>query len=244
MKIKIYKITNKINNKVYIGQTSRPLKKRLWDHITKANRGLKRKFHLAISELGKENFEIEEIAETDSKEVANEIELNMMKMFDSIENGYNTYLQTAGSNNRGSSNGMAGKFGAKNTTSRSIIAVYYDDSITEWESMSLFCEANPECDVRNVQAVAAGRRSTANNFTFFYKKDFSEEKVKEKREKAAFQKRVTLLDENGNLIKHFKDLDSAAEETKISKCTIRYRIKKNNKNEDKSYFVYDLKIFK
>lgn len=240
----IYKITNSCNEKVYIGQTTRTLKKRLYDHFSKANKGLKRKLHVAISELGKENFEIKEIAKTYDKKIADFLELEMIKKYDSIENGYNTYFQAGGSSNRGSSNGMSGKTGVMNTCSRPIIAVYYDDTITEWESMNLFCKANPECDIRNVQAVAAGKRPVVNYFTIFYKEEFSEKKVKEKREKSPQQKRVTLLDKNGVLIKHFKSLDEATKETKISKAAIRYRIEKENKNEDGSYFVYDLKIFK
>ena len=244
MDVKVYKITNKINEKVYIGQTTRTLKKRLWDHISKANKGLQRKFHIAIAEFGKENFEIEELALVHSKEVADKLELDFITKFDSIKNGYNSYLQAAGSANRGTLNGMAGKNGSLNVTSRPIVVVYYDDTITEWESMSMFCDAKKECDIRNVQAVAAGRRATTNHYVIFYKEDFSEEKVIEKRLKSSFQRRITLLNKNGGLIKHFKNIEEASNHSKTHKQTVSRRIKKNIKNEDESYFVYDFKIFK
>ena len=105
--ITIYKITNSCNEKVYIGQTTRQLKIRLYDHISKANKGLKRKFHIAISELGKEKFEITEIAKLYDKKTADLLELELIKEYDSIKNGYNTYFQAGGSSNRGSSNGMS-----------------------------------------------------------------------------------------------------------------------------------------
>lgn len=244
MEIMIYKITNSCNDKIYIGQTTQSLKKRLYNHVTKANSGMQRKFHKAIAELGKENFKIEQLIIATTKEAADKLETFFMKHFDAINNGYNTIDRAAGSFNRGADNGMAGKTGNSNPCSRPIIAVYYDDTITEWESMSLFCEANKECDVRNVQAVAAGKRAVANNFVIFYKEEFSEEKVKEKREKSLFQRRVTLLDKDKNLIKHFRTLEEASKETGVLKSTLSRRIKKGNKNEDGSYFVYDLKIFK
>lgn len=245
MKIIVYKITNEENNKVYIGQTTRSLKKRLYDHITKSNNGMQRKFHKAISDIGKEKFKISQICECTNNEIANILELYFIKKYNSIIEGYNTNMQSIISDsNRGIKNGMYGKIGKKSIIARPIIAIKYDDTISEWDSMNLFCNENKECDVRNVQAVAAGKRSICSNYCFFYSEEYTEEKLIEKRSKSAFSRRVTLLDKDNNLIKHFKNLDEAALETNISKHAISYRIKNKNKNENESYFVYDFKIFK
>ena len=62
----IYKITNTINNKVYIGQTSFSLDKRLKEHIQDAKKHLlNRPLYSAFNKYGVENFQIELIEETD-----------------------------------------------------------------------------------------------------------------------------------------------------------------------------------
>ena len=70
----IYKITNLVNGKIYIGQTNRPIKKRLSAHINSARHGSWYAIHKAIRKYGPENFEIQEIDFAESKEEMNEKE--------------------------------------------------------------------------------------------------------------------------------------------------------------------------
>lgn len=55
----IYKIWNDVNDKVYVGQTTRNVEHRLKEHIYSAN-GKKPRYmqilHLAIKEIGPEHF--------------------------------------------------------------------------------------------------------------------------------------------------------------------------------------------
>lgn len=55
----VYKITNKLNNKVYIGITSKGISARWKDHLWNAEHGCPFKLHNAIRKYGKENFAIE-----------------------------------------------------------------------------------------------------------------------------------------------------------------------------------------
>ena len=56
----IYKIINKINNKVYIGQSIRPIEQRFQRHINDAiNNTLDTHLARAIRKYGKDNFSIE-----------------------------------------------------------------------------------------------------------------------------------------------------------------------------------------
>lgn len=87
----IYKVTNKLNKKVYIGQTKQKLKKRKEQHIYCAKRlnEYKSHFHSAIIKYGTDNFQWEQIDCAESKEELNKKEIEYIKKFDSINNGYN-----------------------------------------------------------------------------------------------------------------------------------------------------------
>ena len=89
---KIYLITNKLNNKKYIGQTKQKLKSRFNGHKTKANKGSKIAFHNAIRKYGIENFEIILLEENiDNVETSNEREIQLIKEYNTLlPNGYNT----------------------------------------------------------------------------------------------------------------------------------------------------------
>ncbi len=85
----IYKITNKINGKVYIGQTSRTLNARWMQHIRNAKKGVKTKFYNALRKYGAENFTVEVLCRAYSKEQLNDLEIYYIHKYDSINTGYN-----------------------------------------------------------------------------------------------------------------------------------------------------------
>lgn len=93
---KIYKITNLINGKIYIGQTTKSLKRRFDHHFSESFRGSKyhfnMKLHVAMREFGKENFCIELIEIVNSKKMAEEREHYWIETLHSQEEkiGYNT----------------------------------------------------------------------------------------------------------------------------------------------------------
>lgn len=86
----IYKITNIQNNKVYIGQSIRPINQRFQRHINDAlNNILDTHFARAIRKYDKENFIIEEIDIANTQEELNEKEQYWIKYYNSVIDGYN-----------------------------------------------------------------------------------------------------------------------------------------------------------
>ena len=73
---RIYKITNKIDDMVYIGSTVKPLVKRLGDHMYEYNRGTKFNLYDHFRKIGVENFEMELL---DFKQVRNMNELHRLE---------------------------------------------------------------------------------------------------------------------------------------------------------------------
>ncbi len=86
----IYKITNLQNNKVYIGQTIRPIQQRFSRHISDAmNNVLDTHLARAIRYYQPENFIIEQIDTAETQEELNLKEQQWIRYYNSIENGYN-----------------------------------------------------------------------------------------------------------------------------------------------------------
>lgn len=86
----IYKITNKVNGKIYIGQTIQKIKNRFYQHCAKSTSEevLKMSIHKAILKYGKHNFTIEVIEEINQEDL-NERERHWIQFYNSYEEGYN-----------------------------------------------------------------------------------------------------------------------------------------------------------
>lgn len=82
----IYKITNSINNKVYIGQSNNPIR-RYKEHITEAAKTDTVGLYAAMRKYGINNFKIEIIEGPVNN--YNEREIYWIKQYDSFNNGYN-----------------------------------------------------------------------------------------------------------------------------------------------------------
>jgi group I intron endonuclease len=82
----IYKITNLINGKLYIGQTWQALSRRFSQHCTGT---ACIKLRRAIEKYGRDNFQIEPLTIVHSQENADYWEDYFIKQFDAIVTGYN-----------------------------------------------------------------------------------------------------------------------------------------------------------
>lgn len=86
----IYKITNKVNNKIYIGQTRRTIEERWREHLSRISQKSNTYLYNAIRKYGKENFVIEKIEECQDDEIDKK-EIFYIEKFESFnkEKGYN-----------------------------------------------------------------------------------------------------------------------------------------------------------
>lgn len=90
----IYLITNLLNNKKYVGQTTNSVKFRYRAHCTKK---IQMPINVAIRKYGKTNFKIEEIVSCFDLNSLNEMEKYFIEYFNALSpNGYN--LTTGGKN--------------------------------------------------------------------------------------------------------------------------------------------------
>ena len=90
---RIYKITNDINNKVYIGQTIKTLTKRWQQHKCNSTKEYFKQIVLykAFKKYGIEHFHIEEIEEVEN-DLLDEREKYWIRCYDSYNQGYNSTI--------------------------------------------------------------------------------------------------------------------------------------------------------
>lgn len=86
----IYKITNSINDRLYIGQTQNTIAER-WKGHKKSAVNSTAPLYLAMRKYGVENFSIQVIEECDD-ELLNEREIYWIEYYDSYHNGYNATM--------------------------------------------------------------------------------------------------------------------------------------------------------
>lgn len=86
----VYKHTSIVSGKCYIGITVKRMEDRWAEHCSDANRNKKRKFFAAINKYGKDNWIHEVLFESDNEQLVLDKEVEFIKVFDSVKNGYNT----------------------------------------------------------------------------------------------------------------------------------------------------------
>ena len=103
----IYKFTNTLNGKIYIGQTVRTLEKRVKEHFYESSKGCKA-FKAAVNKYGQENFSLEILDTAFSEKELDEKEMLYIAHYksDDRDHGYN--LTKGGHHFRGLSQGNNG----------------------------------------------------------------------------------------------------------------------------------------
>lgn len=97
----IYKVTNLINGKCYIGKTIYSLQHRMKEHLYHINQSTSPCFYNALKKHGCENFEWEVLEKCEDEKELNEMEYHFIVQYESCykENGYN--LSFGGEGNSG-----------------------------------------------------------------------------------------------------------------------------------------------
>lgn len=226
----IYKITNTVNGKVYIGQTTK--KRGFRDRYPNKGIGIERVYNFhknnknrnegynvyllnSIEKYGINSFTVDEVFDIAfSREELNNKEMFYIKYFDSFNNGYNCTLGGEGSK------GLHGLSGKECPVSRSVCQISTDGKfIKKWDCIS---DVTKELgiDSSKISCVCRNQRATAQGYVWVYledydsNKDYSRKPRSKKRTKGV--KKVLLLDETMNIVQEFDSVNDAARKLKIS----------------------------
>lgn len=195
----IYKIENLINGKVYIGQ-SIEIERRFKKHLTAKDNTI---IHKAIRKYGKENFSLQILEECDIT-LLDDRESYWINYYNSIiPNGYN--MINGGSNGAGFAKGLSvlqyqlnGVFIAEYPSARQA-------------SIETGIDHHSICDCCNEKFAQAGG--------FLWKYKNSSKQITPLNKRTRYN--VLQIDKkNGLIIKEYKSIAEASNETKIAKATI------------------------
>lgn len=177
----IYKAKNKLNGKVYIGQTKGSLENRKRQHLNSPNHSYATCTHFvrAIAKYGKSAFEWEVLATTESADMLDQLETMYIAEYQSTDpnKGYNLLSggssgythadvtkERIGNAQRGIKNHMYGKTGALNPTSKQVIDL---DTKVVYPSATI-CAKELGLSLSKVCAVCRGDRGSTQGRRFRY----------------------------------------------------------------------------
>lgn len=216
----VYKHTNKINNKVYIGITCQKPEKRWdcgWGYIKQEI------FYNAIKKYGWDGFTHEILFEGLTKEQAAEKEIELIAFYKSNRKRYNSPSFGYNATDGGDS------YGGNHTE-----ILQYDlegNFIKKWYSITEAAEAN-NLSPRTIQGNLAGIAGRAGQYMWCYDEENAPEKimsykekmgrVKPEKEPYKWEVSVAQYDLKGNLVKVWDSVKEAGKvygaDANISKC--------------------------
>ena len=221
---KIYKYTNLINGKIYIGQTKQTLEQRDYKHQTQLNDNTY--FHRAIKKHGYENFDFEILYEYKSEinviNVLNVVEMAYIKYYDSKnhEIGYNMNDGGGGSLNPIIVKRKPLSEETRRKISETLKSKHYEYTEEYKKNLSERMKGNTYNNGRKhteefKKMVSERHKGHKYNLGKKRTKEFCDEISNRQ------SKRIAQYDLDGNFIKEWKSAQVAGKELKISSSSIR-----------------------
>lgn len=216
----IYKATNKINGKSYIGQTV-DYKSRVWQHM-RCYEKEDCKFHDAIKEFGSDNFDWEVLETCNGKEKANDLERKYIELFNSYRNGYNDNKGGVGGHN-----------------ARAIVCLKLDGEFVKRYDSASDAEKDGFNNV-NVLLCCKNKLYTCKNHLFMFENDYKENGAKQYvKPESSSKRKVVQCDLDGNFISRYDSVQEASEKTGANRTTISGVLSQKYKSANGFIFVYE-----
>lgn len=220
----VYKITNNINGKSYIGITSRTLTIRWHQHIYDATNEYRDaydgKFQRAIRKYGAENFTVEVLEDniTDRK-VLEQKEIEYIALYNTYYNGYNSTF--------------GGEMPNLENARKPVCKLSPNGELLErYESIAKAAEEN-NLHASNISVVCSGSNNTSGGFVWCFEEDL-ESKLGKTVTLPVGKTKIIQYDKNGNYVRCFDSIREAEQVTKISSADIS-RVVNGKRNHAGNY---------
>lgn len=216
----IYKATNKLNNKSYIGKTTQ-FRERVWQHM-RCYEKEDCTFHQAIQEYGVDNFEWEILQTTESEKEADASEKKYIEEYNTYRDGYNMNKGGVGGHN-----------------ARAVVALTLDgeyvrryDSAMQAEVLDGYCNSDVLLSCKE-----ANKRCRDRIFMFEDEYEMYGARHYEK-PKSHSAKNIVQCDDGGNEIARYESVKEASEKTGILRTRISSALIGAAKHAGGYIFVY------
>lgn len=230
----IYKATNKINGKSYVGQTC-DFHSRVWQH----QRCYEKEdcdFHRAIKEFGFDNFSWEIIETCESEDRACELEKYYIEKFNTYRDGYNM---------------TKGGKGAPYHNARAVVLLTLDGQYIKRYDSAMDAEIDGFHNA-DVLLNCKGKRRQTKGYMFMFEDEYESNGAKAYiKPEPNGMRSIIQCDMEGNFIQKFKSLQEAARVTGTNRTTISGVLSNTYKSANGYIFVYeedfpikDLSIYK
>lgn len=244
----IYKITNNVNGKVYIGQTVQEFERRYCikgedvervylRHKMLKDYGYGYNKHLleSFEKYGVENFELNKVLDfAFSKDELNIKEKIWISYYDSYKKGYNNNLGGDGNS------GFLGLKGSKNPASRSVVQLSMNgDYINEYSYMTK-AEEITGVSKSKITAVCKKDRKTAGGYIWVYSEEYYDENFVFKYTKNKTNAiPIVQLGLNGRFIKRYDSATEAEDSINIKRGAITRCCKGTRKSYNGYIWIYE-----
>lgn len=222
----IYKVTNKINNKIYIGKTYN-FEKRKAQHLYDINDGLP--FHAALKKYGINNFRWEIIDYSDNDKEIREKEIYWIKKYNSCiffkeSQGYNLTL---------------GGEGGVSWNSKPVLQYDLGGKFLNEYISATHASATTGVQRRDITRCASGGVRRAGKYIWRYKVDnYPNQIAPYQRKTSARKRKVMQLDKDGFVLNVFDSLVQASKATSTPRTSISFCLNKIYQTANNFVWIY------
>lgn len=218
----IYKASNTINDKVYIGCTKH-FERRVKDHL-RCSPTEDCEFHRAIEELGKDKFKFEIIDKAEGIEEGHRLEQFYIDKYDSFKNGYNSTI---------------GGYTATPWNVKPIVCLDLEGNFVKRYDSAGEAKRDGYSD-SNVLECCKGILRSVKSHTFMFEDDYEANGPKRYIKPTPFNLTpVVQCGLDGTFIKRFESIRQAAEETGVARPMVSASVTGKSKTASGYIFVYE-----
>lgn len=217
----IYKATNKINGKSYIGQTNN-WRTRIWQHM-RCYEKEDCSFHDAIKKYGFDNFDWELLETCNDKNMALDLEKHYIELYDTYRNGYNENKGGVGGHN-----------------AKAVICLDKDGNFVKRYDSAAEAEKQDGFTNTTVLQCCKNQALTCKEHLFMFESDYLNGMSKKyQKPESVCNKAIIQCDTDGRFIARYKSLTEAAQKTGANRTTISGVLSNTYKLAKGYIFVYE-----
>jgi len=233
----IYCVTNIINNKKYIGQTTKSLKVRKRNHLSTIKRN-ETAFQKAINKYGKENFTWEIIDHAHSLEELNSKEIFWIDYYNTYgKNGYNMTLGGQGGNKSTGKKRVEYLKQKQDDNHPFLIFDKQGNFINDCDNRLLFCAEN-NINTGYSLIVLRNYKPSVRDYILIYVEDYSEANLKQRIKRIRYNRDFVVFDKNYQYIGTWANQLQCERDLELKRGCINKCLTKVVKIINGHYFYY------